>query len=60
MDHRHPAAVDVLEELVSALWTSLTPITTLFAASVSPMALPACFVMWLSVAASCYKWLSSS
>uniref|UniRef100_A0A673FPW5 DUF4939 domain-containing protein n=1 Tax=Sinocyclocheilus rhinocerous TaxID=307959 RepID=A0A673FPW5_9TELE len=40
MDPRLPSTAEVLEELVSALRASLTPVTTPSSASVSPMALP--------------------
>uniref|UniRef100_A0A673MTH6 DUF4939 domain-containing protein n=1 Tax=Sinocyclocheilus rhinocerous TaxID=307959 RepID=A0A673MTH6_9TELE len=43
MDPRLPSTAEVLEELVSALRASLTPVTTPSSASVSPMALPASY-----------------
>uniref|UniRef100_A0A671MZF2 Retrotransposon gag domain-containing protein n=1 Tax=Sinocyclocheilus anshuiensis TaxID=1608454 RepID=A0A671MZF2_9TELE len=43
MDPRLPSTAEVLEELVGALRTSLTPVTTPSSASVSPMALPASY-----------------
>uniref|UniRef100_A0A671N314 DUF4939 domain-containing protein n=1 Tax=Sinocyclocheilus anshuiensis TaxID=1608454 RepID=A0A671N314_9TELE len=43
MDPCLPSTAEVLEELVSALRTSLTPVTTPSSASVSPMDLPASY-----------------
>uniref|UniRef100_A0A673HBP4 DUF4939 domain-containing protein n=1 Tax=Sinocyclocheilus rhinocerous TaxID=307959 RepID=A0A673HBP4_9TELE len=43
MDPRLPSTTEVLEELVSTLRASLTPVTTPSSASVSPMALPASY-----------------
>uniref|UniRef100_A0A673J739 DUF4939 domain-containing protein n=1 Tax=Sinocyclocheilus rhinocerous TaxID=307959 RepID=A0A673J739_9TELE len=43
MDPRLPSTAEVLEELVSTLRASLTPVTTPSSASVSPMALPASY-----------------
>uniref|UniRef100_A0A671KYB6 DUF4939 domain-containing protein n=1 Tax=Sinocyclocheilus anshuiensis TaxID=1608454 RepID=A0A671KYB6_9TELE len=43
MDPRVPTSAEVLEELVHTLRASLTPVTTPPSASVSPMAIPACY-----------------